>query len=80
MINGTDTPQKLTLNLAGGLPVEGRPTLWQMTGNSVDAANQVGKPQMVQAKKFQSLRRGNSYGCSDQCQHLSLAAENKVAR
>jgi len=60
VINGTDTPQKLTLNLTGGLPVEGRPTLWQMTGNSVDAANQVGKPQMVQAKEAPVVETGGT--------------------
>jgi len=55
VINGTDTAQKLNLNVTGGLTIGGKPTLWEMTGNTVDAADLVGKPQQVEAKEVSAV-------------------------
>ncbi|HEY3626627.1 MAG TPA: alpha-N-arabinofuranosidase [Terracidiphilus sp.] len=51
VVNATDSEQKLDLNLAGA-QVAGASTLWQMTGNSLDAANRVGQAAEVQVKEI----------------------------
>ena len=41
VVNATETEQKFDLNVTGAR-LAGPSTLWQMTGNSLDAANHVG--------------------------------------
>ena len=45
-VNGTETAQKLDLNVTG-IRLAGPSTLWQMTGNSLDAEYHVGQPSQV---------------------------------
>jgi alpha-N-arabinofuranosidase len=50
VVNATDKEQKLDLNFAG-VRVEGAPTLWQMTGKDLNAANHVGQPTEVEIQE-----------------------------
>jgi alpha-N-arabinofuranosidase len=51
VVNGTDTAQKLELNVTG-IRLAGPSTLWQLTGNSLDAENHVGQPAQVEVKEI----------------------------
>ncbi|HLJ75893.1 MAG TPA: hypothetical protein VKT75_00695 [Acidobacteriaceae bacterium] len=46
VVNATNSEQKLELSL-NGAAVQGSSTLWQMTGNDLDAANRAGHPAQV---------------------------------
>jgi len=52
VVNATDSEQKFDLNVAGVHPA-GPSTLWQMTGQSFDAANRLGQPPRVAVKEIQ---------------------------
>ncbi len=52
VVNATDTEQKFNLNVTGAR-LGGQSTLWQMTGNSLEAANHVGQPPQVEVKEIQ---------------------------
>jgi alpha-N-arabinofuranosidase len=49
--NSTERVQLLTLNVIGA-KLGGKPTLWEMTGMDLDAANRVGKATQVEVKKI----------------------------
>ncbi len=51
VVNATDSEQKLDVNIAG-VKVVGPSTLWQMTGNNLDAANRVGQAAQVEVKQI----------------------------
>ena len=51
VVNATESEQKFDLNVAGA-QLQGVPTLWRMTGNSLDAANHVGRPSQVTIKEI----------------------------
>jgi alpha-N-arabinofuranosidase len=51
VVNATASAQKFDLSVTG-LRLAGPSTLWQMTGNSPDAANHVGEPPQVQVKQM----------------------------
>lgn len=51
VVNGTETAQNLNLNVTG-VSLAGPSTLWQLTGDSLDAENHVGKPTMVAVKEI----------------------------
>jgi len=51
VVNATASAQKFDLSVTG-LRLAGPSTLWQMTGNSPDAANHVGEPTQVQVKQM----------------------------
>lgn len=50
VVNATESEQKFDLNVTG-IHVAGPATLWQMTANSLDAANHVGAPPQVEIKE-----------------------------
>ena len=49
VVNATDTTQHFTLNV-DGLTLGGPSTLWKMTGNTLNAANNLGQPPQVTVK------------------------------
>ena len=51
VVNATDSAQKFELT-AKGVRISGPPTLWQLTGSSLDAVNHVGAPPQVQVKEI----------------------------
>ena len=51
VVNATETEQKFHLNVTGAR-LGGPSTLWQMSGNSLDAANHVGQPPQVEVKEI----------------------------
>jgi alpha-N-arabinofuranosidase len=51
IVNATDSEQKFDLNVTG-TKLSGPPTLWQMTGSSLDASNHVGQPPQVAVKEI----------------------------
>lgn|SRR5579871_925847 len=51
VVNATESEQKFNLNVSGAR-LAGPSTLWQMTGESLDAANRVGQPPQVEVKKI----------------------------
>jgi alpha-N-arabinofuranosidase len=51
VVNGTDTEHKFDLK-AAGVSLSGPPTLWQMTGSSLEAENHVGQPTQVVVKEI----------------------------
>jgi alpha-N-arabinofuranosidase len=51
VVNATESAQKFDLNITG-TRLAGASTLWQMTGNSVDAADHVGQPPQVEVKEI----------------------------
>ena len=51
VVNGTDTAQKLDLNVTG-VKLSGPSRQWQLTGNSLDAENHVGQPAQVEVKEI----------------------------
>ena len=58
VVNATETEQKFNLDLSG-TRLAGPSTLWQMTGNSLDAANHAGQPPQVEVKE---ISMGNALG------------------
>lgn len=50
VVNATESAQPLTLNVSG-VRITGKPTLWQMTGNDLNAANKVGEQPQVEIKE-----------------------------
>ena len=50
VVNATESEQKFDLNVAG-TRIAGPSTLWQMTGNSLDAADRVGHASEVEVKE-----------------------------
>ena len=50
VVNATDSEQKFSLNVSGAR-LNGSPTLWQITGKDLDAANHVGQPPQVEVKQ-----------------------------
>ena len=50
VVNATESEQAFDLNVAG-MRVAGPATLWQMTANSLDAANRVGQKPQVEVKE-----------------------------
>jgi alpha-N-arabinofuranosidase len=50
VVNATETPQKLDLNVSG-VRLAGPSTLWQMTGSSLDAENHFGQPTLIDVKE-----------------------------
>ncbi len=50
VVNATSEPQKFDLKIAGGRPV-GQSTVWQLTGQSVDAVDKVGEQAQVGVKE-----------------------------
>ena len=58
VVNATETEQKFNLSVAG-TRLAGPSTLWQMTGNSLDAANHAGQPPQVEVKE---IPMGNAPG------------------
>jgi alpha-N-arabinofuranosidase len=50
VVNATESEQKFDLSVTG-VRLAGPSTLWQMTGDSVDAANHVGEPPQVQVRE-----------------------------
>ena len=50
VVNGTESEQKFDLNVTG-MRVAGPLTQWELTGNSLDAENRVGKPAEVEVKE-----------------------------
>jgi len=51
VVNATDSEQRFDVNVTG-VRVEGPSTLWQLTGNSLEAANKVGQPPQVEVKEI----------------------------
>ena len=51
VVNATAAEQRFNLNVTA-VHLEGPSTLWQMTGNSLEAANRVGKPPQVEVKEI----------------------------
>ncbi len=51
VVNATETVKKLNLNVTG-VRLAGQSTLWQMTGDSLDAENHVGQPPQVEVKEI----------------------------
>jgi alpha-L-arabinofuranosidase len=51
VVNATGSAEPLTLNVIGA-KLEGKPTLWEMTGKDLDAADRVGKEPQVEVKKI----------------------------
>jgi alpha-N-arabinofuranosidase len=51
VVNGTDTEQNLDLSVTG-IRLAGPSTLWQLTGNSLDAENHVGQSAQVEVKEI----------------------------
>jgi len=51
VVNATESDQKFDLS-ATGVRLDGPLTLWQLTGNSLDAANHVGQTPQVQVKEI----------------------------
>ena len=51
VVNATEMEQKFHLDVAGAR-LGGPSTLWQMTGNSLEAANRVGQPPQVEVKEI----------------------------
>jgi alpha-L-arabinofuranosidase len=51
VVNATDKEQKFDLSVTGS-HVAGPSTLWQLTGNSIDAVNHVGQPAQVEIKEI----------------------------
>ena len=51
-MNATGTEQKFHLNVTGAR-LGGSSTLWQMTGNNLEAADHVGQPPQVEVKEIQ---------------------------
>ena len=51
VVNATETEQRFDLNVTGSR-LAGAPTLWQMTGKDLDAANRVGEPPQVEVKEI----------------------------
>jgi alpha-L-arabinofuranosidase len=49
VVNATESEQKFDLSVTGPR-LAGPSTLWQMTGNGVDAANHIGQPPQVAVK------------------------------
>jgi alpha-N-arabinofuranosidase len=52
VVNATDSEQKFNLNVTG-CRLDGKSTLWQMTGKDVDAANHVGEEPQVRVKQME---------------------------
>jgi alpha-N-arabinofuranosidase len=52
VVNATESEQKFNLSVAGAR-VAGPSKLWQLTGDSLDAANHVGQPPQVAVKEIQ---------------------------
>ncbi len=50
VVNATESTQPLDLNVSG-VQLAGQATLWQITANSLDAVDQVGKPPQVELKE-----------------------------
>ena len=50
VVNATESEQKFDLDLTG-TRLSRPATLWQMTGNSLDAADRVGQPPQVEVKE-----------------------------
>jgi alpha-N-arabinofuranosidase len=50
VVNATDSEQKFSLHVSGAR-LNGNPTLWQITGKDLDAANHVGQPPQVEVKQ-----------------------------
>ena len=51
VVNATESEQKFNLSITGAR-LAGPSTLWQMTGNSLDAVNRVGQPAQVAVKEI----------------------------
>ena len=51
VVNATDQEQKFDLSMSG-MHLSGRATAWQLTGNSLDAANRVGQPAQVTTQEI----------------------------
>ena len=51
VVNATETVKKLNLNVTG-VRLARQSTLWQMTGDSLDAENHVGQPPQVEVKEI----------------------------
>jgi alpha-L-arabinofuranosidase len=51
VVNATNSKQEFDLNVTG-VQLGGQSILWQMTGDSVDAANHVGQPPQVEVKEI----------------------------
>jgi alpha-N-arabinofuranosidase len=51
VVNATESEQKFDLSVTGAR-LAGPSTLWQMTGNGLDAANHVGQPPQVAVKEI----------------------------
>lgn len=51
VVNATGSEQKFDLNVAG-IRLGGAPTLWQMTGSSLNAVDRVGQPPQVEIKEI----------------------------
>jgi alpha-N-arabinofuranosidase len=52
VVNATESVQPLDLNLTG-VRLAGKPTLWQMTGKDLDAANRVGQQPQVEVREIE---------------------------
>ncbi|HZQ54952.1 MAG TPA: alpha-N-arabinofuranosidase, partial [Bryobacteraceae bacterium] len=52
VVNATESEQKFDLNVTG-CRLEGKATLWQITGKDLDAANRVGQEPQVEIKETQ---------------------------
>jgi alpha-N-arabinofuranosidase len=52
VVNATESVQPLDLNVTG-VRLAGKPTLWQMTGKDLDAANRVGQEPQVEVKEIE---------------------------
>ena len=79
VVNATESEQKFDLSVTGAR-LAGPSTLWQMTGNSLDAANHVGQPPQVAVKEIPiGDAPQTDLGCADQRQHLSVSDSSGAA-
>jgi alpha-N-arabinofuranosidase len=51
VVNATESEQKFDLNVTGARLAR-PPTLWQLTGSTLDASNRVGQPPQVEVKEI----------------------------
>jgi len=52
VVNATESGQRLELNVTG-VRLEGKPTLWQMTGKDLNASDRVGQEPQVEVKEIE---------------------------
>lgn len=61
VVNATDKVQNFDLGVSGA-HLTGPPTIWQLTGSTVDAANHVGQPEQIEINEIPSTDTAGKIG------------------